>query len=415
MNASSRILSEIEEIGFKLERHHGVFYQLWLVSNIIVDDKCPTAAVRWNSKTKRIDLLIGPKFWDSLNAETKRFVIGHELLHLVLSHPMRTKAFKINPMVANIAQDVCVNEMLVRNFGFQREKLTNGEMFCWLDTVPFTDKNIQPRREFEYYYNRVDLPKNKQNTVDDHGQWGQSGDPSKGSGQMSEKDAADLEEAVKEALEGMDVEELEDLADRLNKNGQQAGTGTMGQIVKVKKNIRLSQKWRKIYKNWSKPSELPADDWTRQNRRLSWLKESNFMLPTEHENEQKLEKEDVWLFLDTSGSCATLAQDFFDAANTIPKKWFNVTLFCFDTNVYKVKNNQLEGFGGTAFTCIENYIISQKCTYPKAVFVITDGYGDNVRPKFPDRWYWFLSKSSTQTCIPRESKVFDITDLKPLR
>ena len=124
--------------------------------------------------------------------------------------------------------------------------------------------------------------------------------------------------------------------------------------------------------------------------------------------------------LDTSGSCADLAPRFWRAANSLPKEKFNVHYYCFDTQVYKLKDSdinagKLYGFGGTCFIAIENFI--QKSIkkegkkYPAAVFVLTDGYGTNVKPQDAKKWYWFLSEDN-KSCIPKESHTFSLKDFE---
>jgi predicted metal-dependent peptidase len=143
------------------------------------------------------------------------------------------------------------------------------------------------------------------------------------------------------------------------------------------------------------------------------------MLPSDMETEENDKvKLDVWFFQDTSGSCSHLAERFFKAARSIPPNKFNVKLHCFDTRVYPmsdkdVKEGKLYGFGGTTFTCIENYINQavQKNggQYQHSVWVITDGYGDKVNCTNAKQWHWFLS-ADYKECIPPDCKVFKLED-----
>jgi hypothetical protein len=41
---------------------------------------------------------------------------------------------------------------------------------------------------------------------------------------------------------------------------------------------------------------------------------------------------------------------------------------------------------------------------------MTDGYGNDVNPEFPNKWHWFLTPNGSKTNIPQESKVFDLDD-----
>jgi len=388
------VIKDVESFGYKLERFHGLFYSLWSISSIDCSDKISTAGISWDTRTKQICLMINPTFWSGLNEHTKLFVLCHEMLHVALHHPQRTRLANLDPAIANIAQDVCINEMLVNNFAFNRSEINNADSMCWLDTVPFI-RTPEPNREFEYYYNL--LVKNATSSkmpqlVDDHGNWNFPDD------------------LMKEILGKLENEELEDLAARLG--GKEAGVSKeIGETIKVKKNVTRSQRWKKIFKHWTETVENITEDWLRKNRRMSMLSHSKFILPCEYEKDTKKEKANIYLFLDTSGSCYNLRQDFYDAANSIPKKHFNVKMFGFTDYVYEVKGNSLSGFGGTSFSIIEDFLKKEK-KYPEAVFIITDGYGNNVLPKHPSRWYWFLSKNGCKSYCHPKSHVFWVDDLQ---
>ena len=40
--------SEFEEIAFKLEAHHSIFYKLWEMGEMVFDEDIPTAAVKFD-------------------------------------------------------------------------------------------------------------------------------------------------------------------------------------------------------------------------------------------------------------------------------------------------------------------------------------------------------------------------------
>ena len=380
--------NEIEELGYKLERFHGVFYEIWSVSSFYESKKIPTAAVGWNKKTQQTLFLVNPDFWNKLDEYTKLFIISHEMLHLVLRHPKRTIEQKLDRMKANIAQDICVNETLVRDFGFYREKLCNNldKEMVWYDTVKFDVDPIDKDREFEYYYNHLVFENQK--SIDSHEFW------------------EDLPEGeLEKVLEKMSPEDLEDLKEKIKK----AGTDHLDKIINVQKTIKFNNRWKTLFKHWSMYVEDDQDNWRRPNRRIN---SKDIIIPSDYEEETKLEKGQVWLFLDVSGSCVHLAQEFYNVANSIPTKHFEVKMFCFDTEVTGVSKDRLRGGGGTSFACIENFIRGHK-QYPAAVFVITDGQGDQVHPKHPKRWYWFLSEECLDY-IPPKSNKFKLQDLSKI-
>jgi predicted metal-dependent peptidase len=80
-----------------------------------------------------------------------------------------------------------------------------------------------------------------------------------------------------------------------------------------------------------------------------------------------------------------------------------------------LKSNKIYGGGGTSFNIMENKIQSimksENKKYPKAVFVITDGYGNKVSPEKPEKWYWFLSANYTHY-IPSQSKTYKLSDFE---
>jgi predicted metal-dependent peptidase len=119
--------------------------------------------------------------------------------------------------------------------------------------------------------------------------------------------------------------------------------------------------------------------------------------------------------MDTSGSCANLAQRFFDAANSINKDKFDVEYYCFDTRVYKVnmKDKKLFGFGGTSFRCISDFVYKNKNDKP-FVWVLTDGWGDfpNIPENQEEKWRWFLVQDGSKRFIPQNSKIYNLENFE---
>lgn len=70
---------------------------------VIASEEIPTAGV-----DERGVLVVNPKWWATLQPETKRFVAIHEVLHLALLHPFRVKGY--DRMVYNFAADGKVND-----------------------------------------------------------------------------------------------------------------------------------------------------------------------------------------------------------------------------------------------------------------------------------------------------------------
>ena len=483
---SQNIRVEFNSISLELEKYHGVFSQLWDMGYPRLTWDISTAAVAFDRNGRNTEFLFNPVFWKKTDRYTKCFVICHEVLHVMLSHGLRTKDCPL-PEVANKALDVVVNHMLISKFGFDRKSLDTGKYpeghekadepieLCWIDTVyPGLENIIEREKPFEYYYRMLEqniktLPNGKMvirkggiKGQNEKGQ-GQSGDGKENNwnevtGQSiddhssledfeEERAKEEISNAMNERLDDDEKQEIYDKVhqsedgnaaqkaeenesnkkskgekgDESNKGGKHAGS-VAGRIVykaNLHHKISKKRKWETVIKKWSrkyKEKDKDEEQWTRRARRYSQISPS-LMLPTEQEIEEKSEtKIKVRFYQDTSGSCYGFRDRFFEAARSLPSDRFDVDLYCFDTKIYKasIKEGKLYGFGGTYFHILEEHIQNQLRSreinkYPEAVFVITDGYGTNIKPSQPNKWYFFLSNNYT-TCIPKDCNIYMLSD-----
>lgn len=403
-------IDERIEFSKKLQNYHYFFRSFWDIGNPIVADfpDLPTAAISFDDDGECINFLINENFWNELNECTKLFLICHEMSHIIFNHGERFVEYintnKFEKM--NYAADVVINEMLCDSFGFDRYKLDKriSENGCWLDTVFKDEKNIQPNESTEYYFNRIpdDISSKDIFRFDSH---------SIGSSEL---------EKIEKVLENAGVADCigQELIDRLPKECQ-AGIGS-GSWHNIQVEAKKKKKWESVIKKWENQFKKEVIDseerWERVNPRYSQIIKNDIMLPSDikllTETKEK-EKINVFFFLDTSGSCIGYAKRFFKAAKSLDPKKFNIRLFCFDTQVKEttLESGKIYGGGGTRFDIMEQHIQyilkKENIKYPKAVFVITDGYGTPINPEKPKNWYWFLTNSYKQ-CIPKESKVFPL-------
>lgn len=447
------IYEDLEAILDSFEAaHYSLFYKFATLSVPVIDRKIPTAAVRFNKLGDCIEFAINPDYWDTRTFEQKRFIIAHECIHVMFNHGRRifnlgTDKKKVHPQIANIAADIVVNHTLEDTFYFKRKEVDPESVYCWIDTV-FKGTTPLPSKDanFEYYYtllmdkfkDKIKQMMENLELVDCHE--GLDGmDSSEVAERLSDFLDPDDIKKIKKKLEENGVEmdpkkpnqmrdtgkpdgKEEEGPDGNKPGGKLAGT-ERGDIVKemLKRFIPKKKKWETVIKNWVRKNSdfTTIEQWARKDRRWSNL-DTGYMLPSDlFVEEDERRKIDVWFFQDTSGSCVHLADRFFNAARSIPTDRFNIKMFCFDTAVYEttLASGKLYGFGGTSFTCIEDYIQSKindvkaKQHYPHAVFIITDGYGDNVSPQKPKNWHWFLSENY-KSCIPKESPTFMLKDFE---
>lgn len=417
--------NEYAEIAKEFERCNAIFQQFWEMGVPIFTDAIDTAEVRFDHEGNCVNFLFSKKFWDGLSYKQRAFIIAHECLHIVLNHGIRVRDTNVNDAaINNIAADIVVNHLLVDKLGMRREEVDPENKYCWIDTIFDAKEQVEHGRNMEYYINLLksnSIDIGSQSLVDLHG--GLTDIPN---GQIVSSIGEKLTEETKAAI----GEQLSPFVEKGKYDydnkvcGHIAGTspGSITQWMNTAP-VAKKRKWETIIKNWAKSkikNDLKLEEqWLRVSRRISCLNQG-IILPSEMELEdltEEKDKIDVWFFLDTSGSCTGYSKRFWEAAKSLPTKRFNLYLFCFDTRVYEtsLSSGKLYGFGGTSFEIIENYIVQyiekNHKKYPDSVFIITDGCGDFVRPKMPNRWHWFLTENYTH-CIPKESKIYKLSDFE---
>jgi hypothetical protein len=129
-----------------------LFEQMWLTQDFLTfDDEEETAGLHiYNNKFK---IVVNPKFWKKCNTHKRLFIICHEFCHVIFGH------WLIDPSLdhtwANIAQDIQVNEYLMKNYNFN-EGLLGGKDYVTLKKV-FKHKSdlVERDRDFYYYYGHL--------------------------------------------------------------------------------------------------------------------------------------------------------------------------------------------------------------------------------------------------------------------
>ena len=123
-------------------------------SNILLRDDIQTAAT--NGK----DIYFSPAFMDTLSDISLRFVFMHELLHIILVHPLRKKHRDHHRY--NIACDIVINDYLY------------GEGYDYEDLPVITGRQFKMRRTFnetsESIYEKLPYSLNQQ-ILDTHDMW----------------------------------------------------------------------------------------------------------------------------------------------------------------------------------------------------------------------------------------------------
>lgn len=378
-------------------------------------DTVKTAAVTFDKVGQSIEFLINYEFWNGLSKIERQFVICHESLHIILNHGVRMINNK-NPRLTNQALDIVVNHNLIEKFNFSRKDVDPENKYCWVDTVFPEKENIPADKAFEFYYNLLEIQDQKSPSSNSGNQTVDNHEGMEGSEDIIKELNEQMSDIEKEALKGMVEKHFVQDREGEHSIGTTSGGGWVFANCGV---VKKKKKWETVIKKWAMKhmKDAQEEQWARTSRRMMFFN-NDLIIPTEAEIEgYEKQKIQVYAFQDTSGSCAGFKDRFFKAFLSLPTDKFNIKMHCFDTQVFEttLESKKLYGFGGTSFTCIENYIQNyvnkHNLIYPKAVWILTDGYGNFVKPQLPQNWYWFLSSSYT-SCIPANSKIFMLKDFE---
>lgn len=419
------------EISHLLRKHHTIFQTFWNIGKPIFSNSISTAAVGFDKFGHVIYLILNPDFWDSLDIVNKAFVIAHESLHVILNHGKRGLEYPDQKLV-NIAQDIVINEMLFRDFGFNKYQINGWENYCLVETVfkqeEIRELSIHTKGSFHYYMNLLLKAGTEKETVDDHS-YMQQGSSGPSDGQDSQiQSMLDGAEKSGEALMDVMFDEIDEKLQEKEKyqfskileeeiKSTKSGGSPLGAYLNINPNpVKKKKKWESIVKNHVKSlmkyETVEKDTWITRGRRHALLDEDLLLQGVWNEEVPKKEKYKIVFFLDSSGSCYHLKDRFVDLMKSIPEDKFEIHPFAFDGNVYPIdlKTGHVRGGGCTYFHILDQMVrkITKESRHPDAIFVVSDGDGNAFSPEKPKLWHWILTPRHSLHWIPKESIKHDM-------
>ncbi len=375
------------KVSRQLESYHAIFAKIWQVGRVNWTDKIPTAAVSFNSKGNYISFLFNEEFYNSLNEEELCAVIVHECLHVLLNHGIRGKG--LHPELANIAMDAVINDMLINKYGFD-PKLPLFEKLVFRHKLEEQFGPLEVGREFEYYYQKLLSSPNLKwefGSMDSH-DW------------LPTETMGDIERSINK-LSDEEKERLSALGKELA-DAQKPGTGSSTDWRRVTLVPAGKVAWKQMMAKamYNSFATKKSYQWRLPDRRFSMLPK-DMLIPQQGDvaGDEKI-KVDTVFFMDVSGSCHSLVPTFLSEAKRIPKEQFAVEAYAFDTKVEKISifAKDIPFGGGTSFEQLEE-LLCKRDRYPEVVFVMTDGDGTAVSPKYPSRWNILLTKGGRRHCF----------------
>lgn len=340
INARMEIVSRFPFLGFVLQHY-----------DILMNEDIDTAA------TDGRKIYFSSKFLEGLSHAETIFVLLHELLHIILMHPLRKENRDIR--VFNIACDIVINDILI-SYGLSYESLLiiKGEQFD-IDGTKYTSEDVYSMLPKELVYVGFD----------NHTLWGKL-----------------TETYIKNHLDYVMKKGInENLKDSFSRK-----------LVHEENKYQSKIAWRRVLQKYIKRIN---NDYTFQrfDKRFS-----DVLIPDI--SVQDLMLSDVWILIDVSGSMSDLIiqrvfketiQMIHSVEHIDAKVSFFSTKVTTPVSVKSTRDmialkDKIETTGGTSFheifKSLGNHFKTKK---PKLLIIMTDGFGEvraSYQPDMPVIW-----------------------------
>jgi predicted metal-dependent peptidase len=329
------------------------------------DDWCPTAA------TNGRDFMYNTEFVKKLSVKKLEFLFAHEICHAIFDHFGRCGSR--DRMLANIAQDYAVNQILVdERIG---EKITEVKIcydpkyrgMAWEEIYDILFEQAEKMPMDQLLKQLGDLLDEHIKEEEGAGADGDKTKDGKGKPSLSKEEAEKLRQEIKDAM---------------IQSAAAAGAGkTPAGIMRMIKNMtEPKMDWRQLVQQEIQSIVRNDYSFTRVNRKSM---HSGAILP----GMKEATTIDVAISIDMSGSIGDEdATAFLSEIKGIMDQYedFRINLWCFDTDIYNWKTithdeaHELEeyepqGGGGTDFE-VNWRFMEENSIVPKKFIMFTDGY-----------------------------------------
>lgn len=384
---------------------HGFYGMLLMHLRIKLDESLSTAA------TDGIFLYFNPDFLDGLTDSELRFVMLHEVMHVVFDHVSRGRNF--DHELYNIAADIVVNSNILKEFGGDLRAITVcGEEAMHIAPDGCEGSLYTAEKVYEMLKQKARQGQNGGKAGGSGGSGGGSGKgPQSGSGGQAaggfelgraEQRLAEAESILGQAggfvddhskwvvmeqdstLRSVWVKNIVDAAKAIEIQNSTFGRGRLPAFAqRILKQLGRSQlDWRRMLADFVQ-EEIVDYSFAPPDRRF---RDSGFFLPDLNAPEDKVE--DILFMIDTSGSVddEVMTKAFAEVKGAIEqfdgrlKGWLGF----FDAAIYKPEPFETveelmkikpAGGGGTDFQIVFEYVreyMQEKP--PSSIIILTDGY-----------------------------------------
>jgi predicted metal-dependent peptidase len=355
----------ISKTKLQVRRECQFFGALMLFASIKESNKIDTAC------TDGKDIFFNQSFLESLSSSEQNALMLHEVLHIALLHVQRRQSR--DPMIWNIAADIVVNDLILRNTTFKLPKDA-------IINYSYKDKSV------EYIYEAL-LKKNKYKKYSLH-----ISDLEQSASEFSEEEEQEIAGYWKDKIQVLKNSDLGD------ENSSQ-GNLPAGMSQEIEVILEPEVDWRHAL--WRYVGKTPAD-FDDLDRR--------FLYRGLYLEGLLTEALEVSVCIDTSGSISVnLLDQFLGELKGILRSYPHVKcdLFFADSEVdgpYEIHSIEelppVTGFGGTSFVPFFNYLEKNDnnlLSSNKVSIYFTDGYGDFPSQTPKDPTMWLVCKDGLET------------------
>ena len=359
----------ISKTKIQVRRECQFFGALMLFATIKESKKIDTAC------TDGKDIFFNEVFLKSLKSSEQNALMLHEVLHMALLHVQR-RQFR-DPQIWNIAADIVVNDLILRNTPFKLPKGAIVDNSYTDKSVEFIYEALLKNNKYKKYNLSISDIASSENSAEN---------------KFSEEEQQEIASYWKDKIQVLKNADLTDVS-----SGQGNMPAGMSQEIEVI--LEPEVDWRHAL--WKYVGKTPAD-FDDLDRR--------FLYRGLYLEGLLTEALEVSVCIDTSGSISgSLLDQFLGELKGILRSYPHVKcdLFFADAEVdgpYEIHSIEelppLTGFGGTSFVPFFNYLEKNNNNLlgtHKVSIYFTDGYGDFPSKKPKDPTMWLVSKDGLET------------------
>ena len=359
----------ISKCIIQVKRECHFFGALMLFAEIHPDKSIDTAA------TDGKKIIVNENFLASLKSSEQNALLLHEVLHMALLHV--TRRGQRDGYVWNIAADIVVNDLIIRNTKF---KLPQGAII----EKKYKDKSVEHIYEDLLKNNKYKKIIFKSSMIDILDKQQEGGDQDASGKKLTEAEIEEVESFWRDKLEVLKN------ADQFDSKNKDQGSIPGGMGIEIESILEPEVDWRHAL--WKYVGKTPAD-FDDLDRRFFYRGLYLEGLLTE-----ALEAS---VCIDTSGSVSdTLLEQFLAELKGILRSYPHVKcdLFYGDTELFGPypiqtieETPKAMGRGGTSFRPFFKYLQNNQNNLMgahKVSIYFTDGYGDfpSKEPEDPTMW-----------------------------